>query len=155
MTTLKREEETDSTKWKQMTQVLMTAAKEVCGEEIKSVLNPWMVGKDEQVQRMRSRISGAISRRNNIRKRINEEQLNLENELEMATNDLKEGRKELQRERRKMVGGDYICKEASDRGDSRTKFKALQQLGKRDWKGSSNNTTITTDQFREHFSREV
>ena len=104
MTTLKREEETDSTKWKQMTQVLMTAAKEVYGDEIKSVQNPWMVGKDEQVQRMRSRISGAISRRNNIRKRINEEQLNLENELEMATNDLKEGRKELQRERRKNGG---------------------------------------------------
>ena len=65
-------EEPDRTKWKELTEVLMSAAKEVCGEQTKTVQNPWMVGKDEQIQRMRSRISGAISRRNDIRKRINE-----------------------------------------------------------------------------------
>ena len=32
-------------------------------------------------------------------------------------------------------------------------FKTLKQLGKRDWKGASNSTTITTDQFRDHFKK--
>ena len=151
-------EQTDRTEWKELTDLLTKAAKDVCGIETKSVQNPWMVGKDDDVQRMRSRISGAISRRNDIRKRINEREDNLEDELIDAINNLKEGRKELQRETRRWEREWWQeiineCKEASDRGDSRTMFKTLKQLGKRDWKGNSNSTTITTEQFREHFKK--
>ncbi len=34
----------------------MTAAKDVCGEQTKTVQNSWMMGKDKQIQRMRSRL---------------------------------------------------------------------------------------------------
>lgn len=151
-------EEPERTRWKELTNVLMTAAKEVCGEQTKTVQNPWMTGRDEQVQRLRSRISGAISRRNDIRKRMNEGQPNLENTLQIAVNELREGRKELQRETRRWEREWWEsiiseCREASERGDSRTMFKTLKQLGKREWKGLSNNTIITTDQFREHFKK--
>ena len=42
----------------------MEVAKEVCGVKQKSVENPWMVGREEELAGMRRRISAAVERRN-------------------------------------------------------------------------------------------
>ena len=55
------EEDTD---WNDIVAVSIATAKEVCGEQEKRVENPRMIGKDDRMQKLKSRISGAVNRRN-------------------------------------------------------------------------------------------
>ena len=110
-----------------------------------------MIGKDERVQELKSRISGALSRRNQARERQAEGP-----ELERARNDLKEARKVMKRELREWETQWWEeiiskCKEAEERGDTGTVYKTLKEIGKRDWKGTVQTTNITTTEFKDHF----
>ena len=43
----------DSTGWTKVQEVVLEAAKEVCGEAQKRIENPWMVGKEEELRKKR------------------------------------------------------------------------------------------------------
>ncbi len=73
-------------------------AKETCGEEEKRIVSPWMIGKEEELQRMKGSITSAVNRRNNISIREREEGLDLIEEMNIAREELKNARKEMRRE---------------------------------------------------------
>ena len=147
------EEREIGTGWNEIIGATTTAAQDVCGIQERRVENPWMVGKEERLQQLRSRINGAVARRNEIRER----QANGE-DLDRAVEELKEARKAMKRDLRdweKEWWEDIIsrCKEAGERGDAGTMYKTLKELGVRDWKGPVKTTNITTNQFKEHFEK--
>ena len=49
--------------WKEMTEVMMTAAKEVCDVTKRKVANPWTVGKEKEIETRKEMIKVAVSRR--------------------------------------------------------------------------------------------
>ena len=61
-----RGEEVDerSTGWAKLAEKVVEVAEEVCGVRTKSVENPWMVGKEGEISRMRRDISFATERKN-------------------------------------------------------------------------------------------
>ena len=94
-----RVQNNDSTQWDEISEVVMKAAKEVCGLKKKRIENPWMVDKDEEVGVMRHRITTAIGRRNELRMAISNNidiQQNTIN-LEQTITELKNARKELKK----------------------------------------------------------
>jgi 2-oxoglutarate dehydrogenase complex dehydrogenase (E1) component-like enzyme len=112
-----------------------------------------MAGKDDRLQELKSRVSGAVSRRNEIRERVADGE-----ELDRARDDLKDARKEMKRELKnweKQWWEEIIskCKEAGEKGESGTIYKTLRELGKRGWKGPEQSTRITTAEFRDHFQQ--
>ena len=148
-----RERNENETGWTEIVNTSIAAAKEVCGEDEKRVENPWMVGKEERLQELNSRVSGAVSRRNQIRERMNEGA-----ELDIAREDLKTARKVMKRELKlweKQWWEAIIskCKEAGEKGEFGTVYKTLRELGKRDWKGPEQTTKITTAEFKTHFEK--
>ena len=147
------EDREEGTGWTEIVNVTIAAAKEVCGEQERRVENPWMIGKEERLQQLRSRINGAVTRRNEIRERQADG-----DELVRAIEDLKDARKIMKKELRdweKEWWEDIIsrCKEAGERGDAGTMYKTLKELGVRDWKGPVQTTNLTTEQFKVHFEK--
>ena len=53
----------ESTEWGKLAEKVMGVAEEVCGLKQKSVENPWMVGREEELAEMRRRMSAAMVRR--------------------------------------------------------------------------------------------
>ncbi len=45
------------------------------------------------------------------------------------------------------------CQEAEGRGSSGKMYKVLKDMGKREWKGQTDSTTITKEDFKEHFKK--
>ena len=127
-------EEVDRTEYKEMIDLVLREAKEVCGEDEKRVENPWMVGKEEELQRMKSKISGAVTQRNTVKERERVQQLNLEVELNEAIERLREARREMKPETRRCEREWWeekiqLCAEAEGRGDSGKMYKVLKELG--------------------------
>ena len=153
-----RVQNNDSTQWDEISEVVMKAAKEVCGLMEKRIENPWMVDKDEEVGVMRHRITTAIGRRNELRVAISNNidiQQNTIN-LEQTITELKNARKELKKssERWEREWWEDIinqCKEASERGDTGTVYKLLKKLGQRGRTTAPTTTTLTKEDFREQF----
>ena len=52
----------DSAGWSRVTEVVVDATKEVCGEAVKSVENLWMVGKEEELARLRREVESCLER---------------------------------------------------------------------------------------------
>ena len=50
--------------WREMTGKMITAAKEVCGVTKRRVVNPWTIGKEEEIDRRKERIKVAVRSRN-------------------------------------------------------------------------------------------
>ena len=153
-----RVQNNNSTQWDEISEVVMKAAKEVCGLMEKRIENPWMVDKDEEVGVMRHRITTAIGRRNELRVAISNNidiQQNTIN-LEQTITELKNARKELKKssERWEREWWEDIinqCKEASERGDTGTVYKLLKKLGQRGRTTAPTTTTLTKEDFREQF----
>ena len=92
---------TDTTNWTEITEVVTKAAEDICGIQEKKIENPWMAGRDEEIQRMRARITGCLTQRNDCLERKGQERdavelLRLETELDRIKTQLKEARTELQ-----------------------------------------------------------
>ena len=148
-------------RWKQITDITIKAATEVCGVEEKKIENPWMVGKEEQINRMRNRITECVNSRNELMDRSRmtndrEEKTRIEAELNNTTEELKIARRTLQRETReweKTWWENLIqeCQTAGERGDAGTLYKTLKKLGTRGIKTAPETTTLTKDNFKEHF----
>ena len=155
------EDNIDRTQWNEITNVVMSAAKEVCGESVKQVENPWMSGRDEEVQQMRVRITAAVGRRNELLQQIGEEQeeqvrVNLEADLTAARNELKEARKDLKRRTsnwEKQWWETIIneCNDASQRNDAGLVYRNLRKLGSRGLKKAPTSSTLTKEAFKIHF----
>ena len=153
----------NTTKWNSISEIVLKAAEEVLGKKEKKIENPWMVGREQEVQALRTRITGALTRRNDISEEINEEEdivrvEHLQDQLETSKNELKEARKELQRKTRSWENEWWQerineCEQASERGDSGTVYRTLKLIGIRDIKKAPDNTTITKEQFRDHFKQ--
>ncbi len=96
------EEAGEITCWNKITDIVITAADEVCGREEKKIENPWMVDKDEEVQRMRARLNRALERRNtlSVRQRENPNE-NLADEIAESREEVKNSRKEIKRRTRR------------------------------------------------------
>jgi hypothetical protein len=96
------EEQTpDTTNYQEIIDLVTKAAKEVCGEEEKRIENPWMIGKEEELQRLKSRISGAVSLRNSLSERARTLQQDLDREIDEARENLKDARRIMKREIRR------------------------------------------------------
>ena len=157
------DDEMSTTNWDKISEVAVKAAEEVCGKEERKVENPWLEGKDEEIQVLRSRINGAVTSRNNLleqsRNTNNEmEALVIEGELTAAKNQLKEARRDLKRRTRlweREWWQEIIdeCESAGQRGDTGAVYKHLKKLGQREITKAPTNTTITTEQFQQHFMK--
>ena len=53
---LMEERNAEEWKWEDMSEVMLTAAKEVCGETTKPVANPWTIGYEEELEGLRDEI---------------------------------------------------------------------------------------------------
>ena len=62
----KREEEIQEggENWKLVSEVMASAAEEVCGRRRRTVANPWTVGREEQLRALHDAISRSVQRRN-------------------------------------------------------------------------------------------
>ena len=152
---------TQQTNWKKITDTVTTAALEVCGREEKRVENPWMTDKEEEVQRMRSRISRAVERRNELLEQRNlgpAANDNLEADIAVSIEELKEARKELKRETRRWEHEWWEeilinCENAGERGDTFEVYKNLKKLGGRGLTKTAATTNLTKEEFKEHFQK--
>ena len=160
---IEREERqrTDGVGWDEIAKVTVEAATETCGVAEKQILNPWMIGRDEEITRMRARITAAVQQRNQLTASIREagdrdEKERLERERQPIREELKEARKDLKKKSADWEKDwwDEIlndCKNAGERGDQGTVYKHLKQLGTRGITKAPETTNISTEQFKKHF----
>ena len=143
--------ELENTGWKEITEIVMPAAEEICGIQEKKIENPWMVLNEEAVQQMQERISNAINNRNDLMERNIQGQ-----QLEEAKEELKVARRELQRNTRRFEKEWWEekieeCNTASELGDQGRVYKLLKEIEGRGKTTAPNTTTITKEQFKDHF----
>ena len=151
-----REEEEvreDTTGWTKVQEVVLEAAKEVCGEAERRVDSPWMVGKEEEARRLRGDIGRWIERRDAV---VGGEEG--EEELARAREGLKVARKLWKREVKRWEKEWWeselkTCEEAAGRGDSGAMYKSLRRLGERGVKRVEAGSILTKEEFREHFKK--
>ena len=110
------EEDGRSTKYGRLAECAVLAAKEICGVEEKSVENPWMVGKEEELRRLKGRVAVAVESRNEAAGNKREE------EVRRWRGELKEARKEMNRELKRWENEWWVgildeCENAASRGD--------------------------------------
>ena len=143
----------DTTEWTQLAEKVLKIVERVCGRQVKSVENPWMVGKEEEVDQMRRRISGAVERRNEVVR-----QGGSDVEKEAARVEVQEARKAWKKqtaewEKRWWETVADECVDAQGKGDTGGLYRGLRKMGLRDMKKAPTDTSITTDGFRKQFSK--
>ena len=89
----------NGTGWSEITEVVTKAAEDICGIQEKKIENPWMAGRDDEINRMRARITGNITLRNDkmesLRQEQNvEERQRIQTQLTQVIGQLKEARTE-------------------------------------------------------------
>ena len=151
----------DMTRWNELTDIVVEAAKEVCGTEEKKIEHPWLVGREQEIQDMRSRLTRALNSRNEIVARISEADENddaneMNRILEAAKIELKESRKEINRSTRRWETDWWQeiieeCKTAGERGETGAVYKLLKRLGQRGERQAPVSTTLTKEDFQQHF----
>ena len=147
--------------WNKIAKTLTQAAEETCGLEEKHVENPWMVGRDEEINQMRTRITAALTRRNDLQTSLTQPNVNIAQinlQLEETKNELKEARKDLKRKTKRWeeeYWNDIIedCKEAGESHNTSRMYKSLKKLGQRGQTKSSGNTKLTKEDFKTHFEK--
>ena len=153
----------NQTGWDDITEVVTKAANDICGTQEKKIENPWMAGRDDEINRMRARITGCITQKNDLMENLTQqleadERQRLTDQLEQVKNQLKEARTLLQRKTReweKDWWNDIIgeCEEAGQRGDTGAVYRKLKELGTRGMTKAPDTTNITKEQFKEHFQK--
>ena len=116
--------------WAGLTEKVVEVAKEVCGVRSKRVENPWMVGKDEEIVAMRRRVSGAVTRRNEMAVEVRqgrETEQRLEERREEVRRERGEWRRTVRRWEREYW--DRVvreCQEAEEVGNTGLLYKTLR-----------------------------
>ena len=160
--------EGESDEWGKLAEVMVGAASEACGEGSGRASNPWMVGREEELQALNQEVNIATERRNEcavrvgnrrrLRVRANDEnRRRVERELEEAKVRLREAKRELRRSlnRWETEWWDRVieeCSEACEEGKMGKMYKALNELGRRGMKAQEG-TNVTVGEFKEHFQR--
>ena len=95
----------DSTRWSEIADNLVEAAKESCGEQPKTVENEWMVNKEEEDRRLKQEITSALEEKNEAQEKQRRGEAT-EEEVEAKKERIKEARsgKEKGRDGRKNGG---------------------------------------------------
>ena len=145
----------EGTNWDTLTEVLVGSAREVCGERERRVENPWMAGREEEVEGMRRDIQETLRERTELHTRRRTRAV--EQRLAGVRRRLKAARDRLKRstrawEREWWSGRIRECQEAQNRGDIGEMYKILREIGKGTYTKSQAATTVTTAEFREQFS---
>ena len=139
------EEERDE--WSKLADVMVEAAREVCGEGRGRASNPWMVGREEELGELHRVVNVETERRNEcavrmrnrrrLRARANDQNVRrAERELEEAKERVKEAKRELKTRLRRwetewwdqMINE---CREACEEGRMGKMYKVLNDLGRR------------------------
>ena len=80
----------EETWWGRLTDITKSAARDICGKREKNIKNPWMIGWDNEVMKMRRKIRTAIEKINKVREERNNDDLARErNEVIRARKELK------------------------------------------------------------------
>ena len=150
--------------YEEMAEVMVGAAKEVCGVARKTVENPWTIGHEDELEELGNRIREAANQRNMKREAVTEAiergegrraVARREREWEEAKEQLKEARRRLKRRLKRLerLWWDEVireCKEACDQGRIGEMYKHLQRLGTRG-RPAGQTHTLTADDFRKQF----
>ncbi|KAI8486755.1 hypothetical protein Bbelb_355030 [Branchiostoma belcheri] len=163
-----KEWEENVCEWKKVSEVMLRAAKEVCGEVEGKVKNPWVIGHEEEIESLVDRVNEAVNQRNEcrsllearkrLRTRVNDRRMDeLEDRMDRARARVKNTRKEVKRYMRmieKLWWEERIreCKEACETGKIGQMYKLLKQVGTKGRK-APNSWTIEVKDFKEHFER--
>jgi len=97
----------ERTEWDKVTEVLVEAAKEVCGESSRSVQHPWLVGQEGELERLRGEIQASVVRRNEAvrrrapRMRLRERVRENDRIMERLQAEVEEAREEVKMTRRR------------------------------------------------------
>ena len=154
--------------WKDLAGVMVTAARQVCGETTRRVENPWMIGHEEELDRMTNRVIRAVERKNiateklqsrkRLRVRRNDRIMaELEAESNATKEEVKTSRKAVKKFCRRLEKEWWEeriveCKDACDEGRVGDMYRSLKKIGTRGKKEKSG-TTITMDEFKRHFEK--
>ena len=143
------------TNWDLLTELMTSCVKEMCGVRGRRSNNPWMVGREEEDQRLRGTISELITRRNTLmegpRTRARER------DLEEVRRSLKESRtlhkRTLRRWEREWWSTKIDeCEEAYRMGNIGQMYRLLREISQATSKTAPPSSTITTEEFKDHFS---
>ena len=139
--------------WPKFAEVVVEGAKEVCGVREKKVENPWMIGREEEVDVLRREITVCVERRN---EEAEKERRGQANQVVGARGMLKEARNELRRrtrrwEREYWNGLVKECKDAEGVNDVGGLYRGLRKLGLRGMKSDKRESKVTTEGFRRQF----
>ena len=159
--------EVDEWSWDRMTEVMIGAAKEVCGETTRPVANPWTVGREEEMNELRENIVRAVRTRearmadmNEVRgmEEGREERMNAERELEQARMDVSMCRRRMKRRLRVLEREWWQekierCKAACEEGRLGDMYKILKELGVRGKRMAGRGGLLTANDFKGQFER--
>ena len=163
-----REWEGENDEWGKLAELMVAAAREVCGEGRGRASNPWMVGRDDELGVLHRAVNEAIESRNKcaermrirrrLRARVNDVILRrLEREWEEAKARVKGVRRELKRSLRRWETEwwEHVieeCRGACEEGRMGKMYKMLNELGRRGIRALEG-TNVTVSEFKDHFER--
>ena len=152
--------------WERVSEVMVRAAKDVCGVREKGVVNPWVIGHEESISERMRRVNEAVNERNECMSRLrampgmttrrNSAQRTLaERQLERAKTEVKTARKEVKRLMRRIEREWWMerineCKDACERGRIGDMYKCLRKIGMKGVKACESGTISISD-FKSHF----
>ena len=145
----------DSTNWDILTDLMVRCVRELCGTRERRMNNPWMAGREEEDEHMKRIINDLIIRRNSLlegpRTRTRDRDITqTREELKRARKDHKRARRRWEREWWNLRIDE--CEDAFRNGNMGQMYRILREIGQ----GMSNTAppshTISTDEFRDHFS---
>ena len=160
--------EGESDEWGKLAEVMLDAAIEVCGVRRGRANNPWMVGREVELEALHRAVNEATERRNACAVRVeNRRRLRVRandvimgrvvREWEEAKERVREANRELKGSLRRWEGEFWDgvleeCREACEEGKVGKMYKKLEELGRRGVRASEG-TNVTVSEFKEHFQR--
>ena len=152
---------------------MVKAALAVCGRSERGVLNPWVIGHEEELGEMTTRVNEAVNVRNDCMNALNNRRrlrartarnarlrgdmwmTELEDRLTEAKTRVRQARKAVKRFLRRIETSWWEerireCREACDRGRIGDMYKSLRKIGTKGSKAPES-SMITVREFKEHF----
>ena len=152
--------------WEKVSEVMIRAAKDVCGTREKGIANPWVIGHEESISDRMARVNEAVNERNECVRRLNAvhgmrtrrgggRRMFLESQVERAKAEVKSARKEVKRYMRRIEREWWKeriieCREACDSGRIGDMYECLRKIGMRGVKAGES-STISISEFKNQF----
>ena len=152
--------------WEKVSEVMVRAAKDVCGIREKGVLNPWVIGHEESIRERMARVNEAVNARNECMSRLRArhgmrtrqggaQRSLLESQVERARAEVRNARKDVKRFMRRIekewwIGRINECRDACERGRIGDMYKCLRKIGMKGVKAAESGMISISD-FKSHF----